>query len=441
MEKIKKYLEYYWNITDYYERYKSSEKMVKQVNYFLNLRKSNAKVRKWYNESSNILIIEIPVPIEEYSVKIIDNLQDLQEKLWVEKVELEKGNIVKLRITKKSIYIPSVIKRISDSKSLQIPLGINRDTIETLWLDVNYNPHILIAGSTGKGKSICLDAILLHIIEYFEDTKLILIDPKRIELSSFEDCSKLYCDIITEPEDALRKMQSLCCEMDKRYKQMKKLRTKDFKRIKKSRLFLIIDEYADLMMVSKKLDREDEDNTTFEYYVTRIAQLGRAAWIHLIIATQRPSSDIITWLIKNNIPTRIAFWVGSSIDSRIILDSKWAEKLGNPWNWLLKSDSGTFRFKWVYVSEKERDLILQKFKKESTEVKKEIEEKHFYWVSESRLKEYIGSIEVYRNLQARRDLNLSHFQANELGKLLDSLWVVKANWRKRIITQPKLFIL
>ena len=191
-------------------------------------------------------------------------------------------------------------------------------------------PHMLIAGTTGSGKSVCMNSIILSLLYKAgpEDVKLIMVDPKMVELASYNGIPHLMIPVVTDPKKAAGALQWAVTEMMRRYKSMSDAGVRDLEsynsillaegREKTPQLIVIIDELADLMLVAAK---EVEDS------ICRIAQMGRAAGIHLVIATQRPSADVITGLMKANIPSRIAFSVASAMESRIILDTQGAEKL------------------------------------------------------------------------------------------------------------------
>ncbi|MDD3429410.1 MAG: DNA translocase FtsK [Oscillospiraceae bacterium] len=196
--------------------------------------------------------------------------------------------------------------------------------------DLAKMPHLLIAGSTGSGKSVCINSIIISFLykSLPEDLKMILIDPKVVELAEYNGIPHLLMPVVTEPRKAAGALGSAVAEMEKRYQQFAQANVRDIKSYNKVALAegmdkmpyiaIVIDELADLMMVCGK---EVED------YICRIAQKARAAGMHLVVATQRPSVDVITGLIKANIPSRIAFAVSSQIDSRTILDGAGAEKL------------------------------------------------------------------------------------------------------------------
>lgn len=202
--------------------------------------------------------------------------------------------------------------------------------------DLSKMPHLLIAGSTGSGKSVCTNTIICSILMRYkpDEVKLMLVDPKKVELSNYNGIPHLLCPVVSDPKKASIALQKLVSEMEKRYDLFSEKNVKNIagynelidKENKNSNtpiprmtyIVAIIDELADLMLVASK---EVEDS------IMRITQMARAAGIHLIVATQRPSTDVITGVVKANIPSRIAFAVASNIDSRTILDASGAEKL------------------------------------------------------------------------------------------------------------------
>ena len=214
-----------------------------------------------------------------------------------------------------------------------LTMALGKDIAGTAQVaDLCKMPHLLIAGSTGSGKSVCVNSIIISFLFRSgpEDVKLILIDPKVVELAEYNGIPHLLMPVVTESRKAAGALGASVAEMERRYKLFAENNVRDIKSYNKLAkqhpdvlehlpyIAIIIDELADLMMVAGK---EVED------YICRIAQKARAAGIHLIVATQRPSVDVITGLIKANIPSRIAFAVSSQVDSRTILDGAGAEKL------------------------------------------------------------------------------------------------------------------
>jgi S-DNA-T family DNA segregation ATPase FtsK/SpoIIIE len=233
--------------------------------------------------------------------------------------------------------------------------------------DLARMPHLLIAGATGSGKSVCINAVLAGLLLQATPAhlKLILIDPKRVELSGFADIPHLLVPVVVEPEAAVASLRWAVKEMEERYKLFASHGARNIIAFNERapglglnplpNIVVVIDELADLMMVAAG---EIED------LICRVAQLARAVGIHLIVATQRPSADIITGLIKANIPSRIAFAVSSGVDSRVILDEMGAEKLLGRGDMLyLPIDQGKARrLQGAYVSDRELDRLIDSWK-------------------------------------------------------------------------------
>jgi len=225
-------------------------------------------------------------------------------------------------------------------------------------------PHCLIAGTTGSGKSIMLNAVITSLLfrNSPDELKLILIDPKRVELTNYNGIPHLLTPVITEPEKILSSLKWAMAEMDRRYKLFQSAGVRNIVGFNEMSGFqalpyivIIVDELADLMMFAP-VEIEDA--------ITRIAQLARATGIHLVVATQRPSVDVITGLIKANIPCRIAFNVSSMIDSRVILDGPGAEKLLGRGDMLfLPPDaSKPIRIQGVFVQDTEINNLIKYLK-------------------------------------------------------------------------------
>jgi DNA segregation ATPase FtsK/SpoIIIE, S-DNA-T family len=233
-----------------------------------------------------------------------------------------------------------------------------------VWTDLARMPHILIAGTTGSGKSGSINAILTSILLRAtpDDVRLILIDPKRIELGYYESIPHLLTPVVSSPKEASAVLLNVVGEMERRYERMSHLRARNLPEANRALrkrgeqelpyLLVVIDELADLMMVSPQ-DVEDA--------VIRLAQKSRAVGIHLVLATQRPSVDVITGMIKANVPSRIAFAVSSQTDSRVILDANGAESLLGQGDMLFKP-LGTSRLQRVqgaFVTEEEIALVVE----------------------------------------------------------------------------------
>ena len=233
--------------------------------------------------------------------------------------------------------------------------------------DLTRMPHLLIAGATGSGKSVCINAVLGGFLLQATPAqlKMILIDPKRVELSNFADLPHLLVPVVVEPEAAVASLRWAVKEMEERYKLFASHGARNIVAFNEKApglgvaplpyIVIVIDELADLMMVAAG---EIED------LICRIAQLARAVGLHLIVATQRPSADIITGLIKANIPSRVAFAVSSGVDSRVILDEMGAEKLLGRGDMLyLPIDEGKpRRLQGAFVSDRELDTLIGHWK-------------------------------------------------------------------------------
>lgn len=218
---------------------------------------------------------------------------------------------------------------------------------DVLTVDITKMPHILIAGATGSGKSVCLNTILSSLIYLHPDParlQLVLIDPKRVELAPFAALPHLRVPVAETPDEAVRRLAGLCHYMDDRYAQMARRGIKNATDAGWAPMVVVIDELADLMLTSRYEAEE---------HIVRLAQKGRAAGIHLIIATQRPTANVITGLIKSNIPCKIAMTTASIRDSINILDHKGAETLTGKGDAILKLPDRVeeIRFQCAYTSE------------------------------------------------------------------------------------------
>ncbi len=267
--------------------------------------------------------------------------------------------------------IPVLLREVIESAEFSdgnsaLRFGLGKDIAgNVVCADLDKMPHLLIAGSTGSGKSVCINDIILSFVygKKPDDVRLILIDPKQVELRVYSPMPHLLMPVVTDPKKAAGALKWAVMEMDQRYRKMSKVNARSVSRYnslqedpaeKMPRLVIIIDELADLMMVAAK-DVEES--------ICRIAQLGRAAGIHLIVATQRPSTDIITGLIKANIPSRIALAVSSAVDSRVIMDTGGAEKLLGKGDMLFHANGAgkPVRTQCAFVSDEEVEDVMDFF--------------------------------------------------------------------------------
>ena len=282
-------------------------------------------------------------------------------------VGVEIPNLVSSMVSFKEVF-KNIPDKYKDNK-LVVPLGKDVNG-QVIYAELNKMPHLLIAGATGSGKSVCVNTIISSILMRAkpDEVKLILVDPKKVELSNYNGVPHLLAPVVTDPKKAAATLRETVSEMERRYDlfagaNVRKIETYNQYVEKKNQendaehqleklpyIVVILDEVADLMMVASK-DVED--------CIMRIAQLARAAGIHLIVATQRPSTDIITGVIKANIPSRIAFAVSSSIDSRTILDCTGAEKLLGKGDMLFlpMGSNSLIRVQGAYVDDSEVEAI------------------------------------------------------------------------------------
>ena len=282
-----------------------------------------------------------------------------------------------------TVYLRDIIEsqRFTSAKS-KLSFALGKDIGgECIVGNIAKLPHMLIAGTTGSGKSVCMNSLILSLLYKArpDEVRLIMIDPKMVELGVYNGIPHLYVPVVTDPKKAAGALQWSVVEMMKRYRLFSEAGVRDIANYNKHcaetgeatipQVVIVIDELADLMLVASK---EVEES------ICRVAQMGRAAGMHLVIATQRPSADVITGLMKANIPSRIAFAVSSAMESRIILDASGAEKLVGMGD-MLYSPVGCgkpTRIQGAFVSDEEREDVIQ-FIKESTggaQVNSEIEE-------------------------------------------------------------------
>ena len=271
--------------------------------------------------------------------------------------------------TRETVYFRQILETPeyqSNKSKLKFPLG--KDICgDSVIGRIDKMPHLLLAGATGSGMSVAIDSIILAIMfnTHPDEVKLVLIDPKRLDLSVYEDIPHLLSPVVTQPKKAAETLRAIVAEMERRYRILSEKGNKNIDSYNKAvpeveqlpYIVVIINELADLMMT---VARETEDS------VMRLAQMARAAGIHLIVATQRPSIDVITGLIRANLPTRISFQVSSKTDSRTILDASGAENLLGMGDMLFQppGSSHIIRVHGCFVSEAEIKRVVEFVKKQ-----------------------------------------------------------------------------
>lgn len=360
---------------------------------------------------------------------------------------------------REAVYLKEVLSSNEfNNKKLELPIAI--------WKDVSWNivvwdlvkmPHLLVAWQTASWKSVWMNWFIISMLYKFSpsELKLILIDPKRVELSVYNWIPHLLTPVITNPDKALNALKWCVAEMLRRYDLATKVHARNLiefnakvsKEEKLPYIVIVVDELADLMMSGNKKE--------VEWSIARIAQMARAVWMHLIVATQRPSVDVITWLIKANIPSRIAFTVASQIDSRTVIDKAWAEDLLGRWD-MLYAPTWTIapeRVQWVLVETHEVEAVVNKIKltvdpdmiwnlqiPEITEWKSKLEwsiMENYKWDQDEDPEIIEKAIQIVKESKKwstsliQRKLWLWYARAAKVLDILEELWVVwPSNWSK-----------
>ena len=273
-----------------------------------------------------------------------------------------------------TIYLKEILEsEVFKNASSPLTMALGKDIVGAPFVtDLKKLPHLLIAGTTGSGKSVGINAMLLSLLyrNSPQTLRLMMIDPKMLEFSIYNDIPHLLTPVITEAKKAITALANMVAEMERRYKIMSQTRTKNIESYNEKMkeeggeqfpyIVVIIDELADLMMTSGK---------DVELYIGRLAQMARASGIHLIVATQRPSVDVVTGLIKANLPSRISYRVGQRIDSKVILDQMGAESLLGRGDMLFTppGSPGVIRLHAPFANEKEIETVVN-FLKEQQDV-------------------------------------------------------------------------
>lgn len=285
-------------------------------------------------------------------------------------IEIPNQSVAPVKIREVLEHIPS------SQKDAKILVSLGKDIMGRVQTaDISKMPHLLVAGSTGSGKSVCINSFICSVLMKYrpDQVKLMLIDPKKVELSNYNGVPHLICPVVTDPKKASVALQKMVSEMERRYNEFEDKKVKNITTYnelvdkansknpnsmqKMPYIVMIIDELADLMMVAAK-DVQDS--------IMRITQMARAAGMHLIVATQRPSTDVITGVVKANIPSRIAFAVASQIDSRTILDHAGAEKLLGKGDmlYLPMGENAPIRIQGCFISDAEIARLIDYVSKE-----------------------------------------------------------------------------
>jgi S-DNA-T family DNA segregation ATPase FtsK/SpoIIIE len=280
-------------------------------------------------------------------------------------VGIEVPNRVRSIVSFKEMISLDVMQK----STYEIPLALGKDILgEAQVIDLIQTPHLLIGGATNSGKSVLVNSIICSILfrKSPDDVRLFLIDPKIVELKLYNGCPHLLTPVITDPKKAFQALQYCISEMERRYTLLDAMGVRDIrsfnKKAKKERvqrlpyIVIVIDEFADLMATTGK---------ELESTLARLAAMARAIGIHMVLATQRPSIDVITGLIKANIPSRIAFMVANKFDSRIIIDAVGAEKLLGKGDMLFSAAWNPFptRIQGAYIDDEETDAVTEYVKK------------------------------------------------------------------------------
>ncbi|MBI5974265.1 DNA translocase FtsK [Staphylococcus canis] len=340
-------------------------------------------------------------------------------------VGIEVPNQSPTKVNLKSILETDAFKN-AESK-LTVAMG-NRINNEPLLMDIAKTPHALIAGATGSGKSVSINSILISLLyrNHPEELKLLLIDPKMVELAPYNDLPHLVAPVITDVKAATQSLKWAVDEMEKRYKMFAQKHVRNISAYNKKvnyderipKIVIVIDELADLMMMAPQ---------EVEQSISRIAQKARACGIHMLVATQRPSVNVITGLIKANIPTRIAFMVSSSVDSRTIIDSGGAERLLGYGDMLYLGGgmNKPIRVQGTFVSDEEIDSVVD-FIKSQREPEYLFQEKELLKKTEEPVKDELFD-DVCAFMVQEKSISTSliqrHFQIgyNRAARIIDQL--------------------
>ncbi len=401
------------NIIDFYKNYNiniSIEKVVEayQVDrYFIKIDRSNktriANIEKLIEDLS-----------AELGIKNIKFTTDFETSGIV--FEIPKKN-------RKTLYLKDIEYIDKEKKGLKVCLGKDLNN-KNYVVNLCDTPHLLIAGTTGSGKSIFINSMIINLLNNYKKDylEMSLIDPKKVELSIYKNCEQVK-EIANNLIETKQILKNTLLEIDYRYRQLETYNCRNIESYNKKVInakfaykVIIIDELADIILQDRQEETANRKNPlqeqSLEALLCRIAQIGRACGVHLIVATQRPSSDIITGLIKANIPSRVAFSVSTKVDSRVILDEKGAEKLTGKGDMLLKmvGDEKIHRLQGAYVSDEEIDKAVD----ENTnleEIKRQQAEKLVIALKEKQIQEEKQQQRIEQQKKQKKS-NIIHFIFN-----------------------------
>jgi len=333
-----------------------SNEAISSLSSLFNNLKINAKVRSCRREHSFLIFDVILGPtgtykkIEKYSTEIALSLKSFAMPLIY---PVTHEGIVRIEILEsgmEDVYFNEVVfEGISEIRKCNLPLAIGKKiNNSSLVIDLTEMPHLLIAGTTGSGKSVLLHTIINNLLISKKKFRLALIDPKRVEFMYYEKISRMYAPVAKDLDASMKLLDDLIQDMEERFKILEKNHCRNISEYKGNMdyVIVVIDELADLMMASNKAAQDR---------ICRLAQKSRACGIHLVVATQRPSVDVVTGLIKANFPIRISCQVSSATDSRVVLDKNGAEKLTGKGDAII--DGGKFKFERFKVSFISEDQI------------------------------------------------------------------------------------
>lgn len=352
----------------------------------------------------------------------------LKVKNIILKKDFENGFLI-FEIEKKDFepLLYNKINKKNNNDDIILNFGLNTQN-DIVSVNMEKLPHLLVAGTTGSGKSVFINTLICQLIQNYSinDVKMLLIDTKIVEFSQYSGIPHLYDEIIANTETAKNALAELINTINLRYKILASFNCRNIKEYNKktnrkmSKIFVFVDELADLLMQDKKhkIKNDIENNLTIEEILIRIAQIGRAAGVHLILATQRPSTNVITGLLKANIPSRLALNVAAATDSRVILDQKGAENLTGNGDMYFKSieNSQLIRLQGAYIGSNEITQIIEKSKIQNKEFleRKKIE-------AERKQKEEIAMLKKQEEAQKKAEKSEKTF------KILKAIFIILAS--------------